>query len=201
MSASTSKAPVFAIPSKRSNTISALPPFLVYHAYIQGASALFVGFTLLTLSPDHINDNVLARGIAFVTGTLHPYPNVLTNSTPLRTIDPYHAVYQLQYQTLCGLLFIAIGFCYVLALWKGFEQWLYMAVPGRLVVASIGMMVALVAPDRMGWLMLAICVNDAITGLIGAWCLGWPLGGAKVEGEEEEEGGKKKESKTEEKER
>jgi len=198
MGPSTSKSPVFAISSRRLNAISALPPFLLYHAYIQGASALFLGFTLLILGPDHINDNVVARSIAYVTSVLHPYPNVLTNNIPMRTIDPYHAVYQLQYQTLCGLLFIAIGVCYVLALWKGFEQWLYMAVPGRLAVASIGVLVALVAPDRMGWLMLVICVNDAITGLIGAWCLGWDFGGPKVEEEEE---GEKEKGETQEKER
>ena len=82
-----------------------------------------------------------------------------------------------QLSALCGVFCIAIGSAYGFAFAHGYEEWLVISIPVRIVVAVLGLVVSLLAPGKVSPFLVGVIVWDGSAALLGAWLMGSFTGG------------------------
>lgn len=73
---------------------------------------------------------------------------------------------------LSGVFSCAISLAYGISMYHGFDEWIYLSVPGRLAVALLGLTAWVMDPDTMSPLLFSIIVWDGTVALITGWTLG-----------------------------
>lgn len=128
--------------------------------------------------------------------------NPLSNSIAtyiLRTQDPHPPTVYLedpftaQAQSIHGFFCTAVGISYCLSFYKGWEEFLYLSIPVRLGLGLVGLGTAIIAPERLSPLFVFLWINDALSGIYGAFAMGWNWLGEKNWKENIEGGANKKE--------
>jgi hypothetical protein len=120
-------------------------------------SCPLAGLALLTF-PDVVHSNSVANRLSLF---LNPVGTAPTSSP---------AIHQLS--ALSGVFSCAISSAYGLAFYHGYDEWLYMSIPGRLFVSAICLATWLIAPEKMSPLLLSIMVWDGACAVIGGYLIG-----------------------------
>ena len=145
----------------RANTI---PSPVLTHTKIQATAVLGLGLTYL-LSPPSLLHNIersLSQYLPFL-----PSPSTTISPTILN-----HPLLARQ-QQISGVVLMGIGSVYFLSLYYRQYEYVYMTVPGRLIIAGAGLLSWVVAPERVGVTLALVVLNDGLGALLAAWFLGW----------------------------
>ena len=127
------------------------------------------GLGLLVLPPNIILRNPIADAIS--THLLHqPLPALGTRgawglSGP---VSPELA----QLCALCGVFSCAISLAYGMSMYHGFDEWIYLSVPGRLAVVLLALVAWVMNRRAMSPLLFTIIVWDGTGALVTGWALG-----------------------------
>jgi hypothetical protein len=78
----------------------------------------------------------------------------------------------MQLCVLCGVFSCAISLAYGISMYHGFDEWIYISVPGRLAVAFLGLSAWALDSHSMSPLLVIIIVWDGTVALITGWTLG-----------------------------
>lgn len=77
-----------------------------------------------------------------------------------------------QLSALSGIFCTAIGMAYAMSFYHGYDEWLYMTIPGRLLVSGLCLATWVLAPEKMSPLLLVIMVWDGGNAAIGGYLMG-----------------------------
>lgn len=121
---------------------------------LPGLSLIFLPAPLILCNPitTFISDAIFRR-------PLSPISHFATNDSLNQTL------------ALSGVFSCAIGTAYSLAFRHGYDEWLYMSIPARLVVCALGHLVYLLAPEKTSPLLFVICIWDGVWAGLTAWAV------------------------------
>ena len=148
--------------SRQSPLASKFPPLVLNICRLQCAGALGIGLSLLTLSPYTIHTNPISTWIANI---------IPGHERSALTAADFSGPIAVQTQTLAGLFCSAIGLAYSLAFYRGYDQWLEMAIPVRIAVGALGFGVWVLAPQKISPLFFVVVVNDFVGGVVMWWAM------------------------------
>jgi hypothetical protein len=161
---------------------STLPRFVVVQAKIQMVAALGLGTPVaivpsFSLCPTHLsNPYSCLAGLVLLTVPSHVFNNPLSNRLASILHLPSHPSVSSpatnQVTALSGIFCTAIGVAYALNFYHGYDEWLYLSIPGRLIVGGICLAVWVIAPEKMSPLLFAIMVWDGGCAAVGAYLIG-----------------------------
>lgn len=127
------------------------------------------GLALIFIDPNLVLRNPIANAIS--TEILHqPIPTF--NRWGTWGVPGPASPEVTQLCALSGVVMCGISSAYGISLYHGFDEWIYISVPGRLGVAALGLMVLLLRPEVMSPLLFSIVVWDGSMALITGWILG-----------------------------
>ncbi len=118
---------------------------------------LFPGLALLTV-PGVVHNNPIADRL---TSFLHP-SGAASFSGPLAN----------QLSALSGVFSAAIGIGYFTNFYHGYEEWLYLSIPGRIFASALCLAIWLFAPEKMSPLLFTIMVWDGVFAALGGYLMG-----------------------------
>ena len=156
---------------------STLPRFLIVQAKIQCISALGLGTCLLSrIFWSYLRFMPALAGLALLTvpEVVHKNPIADRLTSFLHPAGVAHISGPLvnQVSTLSGVFFAAIGISYFTNFYHGYEEWLYLSIPGRLFVSGLCLAIWFFAPEKMSSLLFVIMVWDGISAAIGGYLIG-----------------------------
>jgi len=73
---------------------------------------------------------------------------------------------------LCGVFNCAISLAYGMSMYHGFDEWIYLSVPGRLAVVLLALVTWVLNRHAMSPLLFTIVVWDGAGALVTGWTLG-----------------------------
>jgi hypothetical protein len=115
------------------------------------------GLAFLTI-PDLVHDNPIADRIS---SYLH-----------LAGTPPMSGPATEQLSALAGIFCMAIGIAYAINFYHGYDEWLSMSIPTRLIVSAICFALWVLAPEKVSPLLVGVGVWDGACAAVGWYLVG-----------------------------